>query len=79
MQHLLSLRFPSSLIIQMKRFGQQGRKDSRSVEVPLVWTPPGNAAPTYYLRAAVIHHGETIGEGHYTCIRIKADGGAVLV
>ena len=58
-----------------------GAKDERDVEVPLVWTPSDSAAPPYYLRGAIIHHGLSVAGGHYTCIRIvnHLDGRAVLV
>jgi ubiquitin carboxyl-terminal hydrolase 8 len=61
------VRFPSVLIIQLKRFtDNDGRlsKNSTSVSYPLQFN---QSQGTYHL-TGVVHHSGTLSGGHYTCL-----------
>ena len=73
-QHLTVTDYPQAMIISLCRFTGAQTKDSRPVEIPLVWTPLGSSEP-FYLRSATIHHGNDLKEGHFTTVVIDAEDG----
>jgi ubiquitin carboxyl-terminal hydrolase 36/42 len=61
--------YPTNLQIHLKRFNALGQKIDHEVEVELLWKIPVSGyniiCPTYRLKGATIHLGDSIDSGHY--------------
>uniref|UniRef100_A0A8D8U106 Ubiquitin carboxyl-terminal hydrolase 36 n=1 Tax=Cacopsylla melanoneura TaxID=428564 RepID=A0A8D8U106_9HEMI len=72
---------PNVLQLQLKRFALDGTKLRKLVHKVLVPQQlelgkyfPSSSPADYKLVSAIIHHGPSIGQGHYTCIGSTSDG-----
>ena len=57
-KNTITTKWPNSLIIVLKRFDYNMRKDGRNINIPLIWRHD------YKLKGAIIHMG-SFGGGHY--------------
>jgi len=70
---------PRTLLIHLLRFDDQGVKNTIAVAAPLLLIHSALSNVQYRLVAALQHHGDTADSGHYTTVRVDADGSAVLI